>query len=191
MAKNRDKLLVLDTNIFINPETRDFFGKSPTEALLKFLKLASKKRNMRFFMPPSIFEELMYFVEKDKIHSKLLLVIEKKPPKKYELMVPAFLLYELMEDIRKRVNKGLRLAEKAVRNVENQDLKDEVIANFRKNYRSALREGIIDSKEDVDLILLAKELNATLISTDRGVITWAEKLGIEWLDTSHIKELVS
>jgi len=191
MVEDRDKLLVLDTNIFINPETRDFFGKSPTEALLKFLKLASKKENMRFFMPPSIFEELMNFVEKDKIHSKLLLVIEKKPPKKYELMVPAFLLYELMEDIRKRVNKGLRLAEKAVRNVENQDLKDEVIANFRKNYRSALREGIIDSKEDVDLILLAKELNATLISTDRGVITWAEKLGIEWLDTSHIKELVS
>lgn len=186
----REKL-VIDTNIFINPDIRNHFGNSPDEAFKNFLKLVSKKDNIDIYMPPSIFEELMNFVDKNKIETKLLILIQQKPPKKYELKVPAFLLYELIEDIRNRVNKGLRLAEKAVRNSpENKD-SDDIIANLRKNYRSALREGIIDSKEDTDLILLAKELDAKLISTDLGVLTWAKKLGINCIDASHLKEILT
>jgi predicted DNA-binding protein (UPF0278 family) len=51
-----------------------------------------------------------------------------------------------------------------------------------------LREGIIDSKEDVDLILLAKELDALLVTVDHGAITWAEKLGIRWLLPAKFKD---
>jgi len=190
MVKNIKKL-ILDTNIFINPETRNLFGNTPTEAFEEFLKLALVKKDTQFLMPPSIFEELMGFIDKDKIKTKLLLTIQQKSPKKHELQVPSFLLYELMDDIRKRVNKGLRLAEKAVKNVKDEKEADEVIASFRKSYRTALREGIIDSKEDVDLILLAKELDAILVSADQGVITWADKLGIKWLDPSHLKETIT
>lgn len=186
----KTKSIVLDTNIFINPKVRDLFGKSPTKALREFLKLASKNEVIKFYMPTSIFEELMDFIEKDEIDSKLLLTIQQKSPKKHELRVPAFLLYELMKDIRKRVNKGLRVAETAVRNADQKNA-DETISNLRQKYRAALREGIIDSKEDADLILLAKELNATLISTDKGVINWAEKLGIKWTNATYIKEIIS
>ena len=52
---------------------------------------------------------------------------------------------------------------------------------MRRKYRDALREGILDSKEDVDLLLLAYELDAVLVTADNGAVAWAEKLGITWL----------
>ncbi|VAX34129.1 hypothetical protein MNBD_NITROSPIRAE03-1113 [hydrothermal vent metagenome] len=78
------------------------------------------------------------------------------------------------------MNKGLRVAESAVRGVSSKGEKV-IIQELRRKYREALREGIIDSKEDVDLILLARELDALLVTADQGVIKWAEKLGIKWL----------
>ena len=113
--------------------------------------------------------------------------LNQKSPSKHELTCPAFLLYELIEDIRERINKGLRIAEKAVRTAASQDER-EVIQGMRKSYREALRDGIIDSKEDVDLILLAKELDGLLVTIDHGAITWAEKLGIRWLLPNKFKD---
>ena len=102
---------------------------------------------------------------------------------------PAFLLYELIEDMRERINRGLRVAESAVRGVAKKGER-EAIQELRKKYREALREGIIDSKEDVDLILLAKELGAILVTADQGVIKWAEKLGIRWLFPEKFREFL-
>jgi hypothetical protein len=138
-------------------------------------------------MPTSIFSELTNFVSLEKIPGELLSVLYQKSPSKHELTCPAIFLYELIEDIRERVNKGLRIAEKAVRSASKEDER-QIIHNMRKNYREALRDGIIDSKEDVDLILLAKELNAILVTVDHGAITWAEKLGIRWLFPTKFKE---
>jgi len=179
--------IVLDTSLFVNPEVRTDFGKTPTEAIETFLSLAVQIPTHEFYMPSSIFKELLNFVDADKISGDLLTVLRQKPPSRHELTCPAFLLYELIEDIRERVNKGLRVAEKAVRNVTKRDEK-EMIQNLRRNYREALREGIIDSKEDVDLILLAKELDALLITVDNGIIKWAEKLGIRWLLPNRFKD---
>src|SRR5208282_5820348 len=170
LKKNRRRLkkVVLDTSLFVNPDVRASLGATPIEALETFLCLAAQIGNIEFYMPPSIFDELLHFVERDKIPGDLLVILHQKPPKKHELKCPAFLLYELIEDIRERVNKGLRLAEKAVRSAE---LKkpDEIVQDLRKKYREALREGIIDSKEDVDLMLLAMELDALLITADQGL----------------------
>jgi hypothetical protein len=179
--------VVLDTSLFVNPDVRTSLGSNPTEALETFLFLAAQIHVLEFYMPPSIFEELLHFVEKDKIPADLLLILHQKPPKKHELKTPAFLLYELIEDIRERVNKGLRVAEKAVRSAESKKT-DEVIQDMRRKYREALREGIIDSKEDVDLLLLAMELDALLITADQGLVKWAEKLGIRWLFPEKFKE---
>jgi hypothetical protein len=174
------KKIVLDTSLFVNPDVRTDLGKTPTEALETFLALAAQIHTIEFYMPPSIFEELLHFVERDRIPGELLVNLCQKPPKKHTLTCPAFLLYELIEDIRERVNKGLRLAEKAVRSAEHKKA-EEMIPDLRKKYREALREGIIDSKEDVDLLLLAMELDALIITADQGLIKWAEKLGIAWL----------
>jgi len=179
-AELRKEMVVLDTSLFVNPEVRRDFGDTPTEAVEGFLFLALQIPTLEFYMPSSIFKELLSFIELDKIPEDLLTVLHQKSPRKHELSCPAFLLYELIEEIRERVNKGLRIAEKAIRSLQKVDEK-EVVQNLRRNYRDALREGIIDSGEDVDLILLAKELNALLVTADNGVIKWAEKLGIRWL----------
>ncbi len=179
--------VVLDTSLFVNPEVRIDFGKTPTEAIESFLSLAIQIPILEFYMPPSIFKELFNFIDENKVSGDLLTIIRQKPPKRHELSCPAFLLYELIEDVRERVNKGLRVAEKAVRDISKGGEK-EVIQSLRRNYREALREGIIDSKEDVDLILLAKELDALLITIDHGVIKWAEKLGIRWLLPNRFKD---
>jgi len=182
--------VVLDTSLFVNPDVRKSFGDTTTEALEAFLFLAAQIHVLEFYMPPSVFKELLNFVEKDKIPPDLLLILHQKPPKKHELKCPAFLLYELIEDIRERVNKGLRIAEKAVRGVEKRKI-DEIIQDMRRKYREALREGIIDSKEDVDLLLLAMELDALLITADQGLIKWAEKLGIKWLIPEKFRDFLN
>lgn len=179
--------VVLDTSLFVNPDVRRYFGDTPTEALEGFLFLAAQIPIMEFYMPPSIFKELLHFIDMKKISGDLLVILHQKPPSKYEMSCPAFLLYELIEDIRERINKGLRVAESAVRRVGKKSER-EIIQELRKKYREALREGIIDSKEDVDLILLARELDALLVTADHGVIKWAEKLGIKWLFPEKFRE---
>lgn len=163
------------------------FGRTPTEALENFLSLAQQLPSLDFYMPSSTFKELLNFIDTDKIPDDLFTIIRQKPPSKYALTCPSLFLYELVEEIRERVNKGLRIAEKAVRGVAKTDEK-EIIQGLRRNYREALRDGIIDSKEDIDLILLAKELDALLVSVDNGVILWAEKLGVQWLLPTKMKE---
>lgn len=179
--------IILDTSLFVNPDVRNSLGKSPFEAFETFLILAEQLPSMEFYMPPSAFRELIQFVGKDKIPPSLLLHLYQKPPKKYELKCPAFLLYELIEDMRERINKGLRIAENAIRNAGRIEA-DENVKDLRRKYREALREGIIDSKEDVDILLLAMELDALMITADQGLIKWAEKLGIKWLIPEMFKD---
>ncbi len=185
----KEESFVIDTSIFTNTDVGVAFGKSPTTALKGFLKLISKLERPCFYMPPSIYRELMNFVDVDKIPKDLQVKIFQKPPKKYEMNVPAFLLYELIEDVRRRIDKGLRVAEQAVREVVT-DAETETIMNLRKKYRAALREGIIDSKEDVDLILLAKELDGILVTADVGIMTWADKLGIRFIESRNLRGII-
>jgi RNA ligase partner protein len=177
--------VVLDTSLFVNPDVRASLGPTPTDALDAFLFIAAQLPVLEFYMPPSIFEELMNFVDSEKVPGDLLVYLNQKSPKRHELKIPAFLLYELVEEIRDRVNKGLRVAERAARSDKPAN---ETIQDLRRKYREALREGIIDSREDVDLLLLAMELDALLITADQGVLKWADKLGIRWLLPEKFKE---
>jgi RNA ligase partner protein len=186
----KEECFVIDTSIFTNPDVYITFGRTPTTALKKFLNLIAKLEGPNFYMPPSIYEELMDFVDIDKIPKDLQVRIFQKPPKKYEMNVPAFLLYELIEDVRHRIDKGLRVAEQAVREVIN-DNEPDTITNLRRKYRAALREGIIDSKEDVDLILLARELDGILVTADKGIMTWADKLGIRYVESRNLRGTIN
>lgn len=189
LANSEMTRVVLDTSLFVNPDVRVSLGRTPTEALDNFLEIASQLSGHEFYMPPSVFEELMNFVDREKLSGKLLVHLHQKPPSRYTLTTPAQFLYELIEDMRERVNKGLRFAEQAVR--KNQENTDAVIRDLRKKYREALREGVIDSKEDVDLILLALELDAMLVTADQGALKWAEKLGVRWLFPEKFKEYLT
>ena len=185
----KDHQFVIDTSIFTNPDVYKSFGTSPTGALKKFLVMIGKVEGATFYMPPSIFKEMLNFVEIDKIPVKYQIRICQKAPRRYELTVPAFLLYELIEDVRHRIDKGLRVAEQAVRETTREG-EPETISVLRRKYRVALREGVIDSKEDVDLILLARELNAIVVSADVGIMTWADKLGIRYIESRKLRSII-
>ncbi|MFA6281121.1 MAG: RNA ligase partner protein [Candidatus Omnitrophota bacterium] len=186
--------VIIDTSIFVNPASGIFFGQTPENALNNFLQKLKEKKDIFCHMPPSVYEELMKFIEK-KPAAKDLLLINKKPPASYETPVPSLFLYEFIEEFRARVNKGLRIAEKYARNelkIKPQGLRpdEEMIKRLREEYRVALREGIIDSKEDFDLLLLAKELDAYLATSDNGLVKWAQKLGIPCIGAEELKELL-
>ncbi len=179
---------VIDTSVFTNPDTREIFGNTTQEAFLNFIKLArNARKKIDFYMPPSVYEELLHFVEENELPGDAELVIYIKPPKRFEIMVPGFLLYELIEELRSRIDKGLRVAEEAVRSGEESD---KTISRLRNRYRNAVRSGIIDSKEDVDLILLAMELNGALVTSDQGIAKWAEKLGVRTVNPRALKSII-
>ncbi|MCD6134521.1 MAG: RNA ligase partner protein [Candidatus Omnitrophica bacterium] len=182
----KKEAVVIDTSTFVNPASYKLFAKTPEEAFINIIDLL--KRRAKLYMPPSVMEELANFIDYTKIPPSTLTSVSRKPPRKYEIKLPALFIYELIEEIRARVNKGLRVAEKSVRKTKNLDERD-IIQSLRQEYRLALREGIIDSKEDADLIILAKELKAKLLTCDKGLIKWAHKLGIECLLPQNIKPL--
>jgi len=186
--------IVLDTSIFVNPDSRIFFGKSPHEALNNFLQIIKNKQEIHYYTPPSVYAELMKFMG-GRFSPKETTLIQKKPPSSYTTPLPSLLFYEFIEEMRSRINKGLRIAEKYSQkslkvSAPNKDKEEEIIKSLRQEYRTALREGIIDSKEDFDLVLLAKEIDAHLATSDNGLIKWASKLGITCLSAKELTILI-
>jgi RNA ligase partner protein len=148
--------------------------------------------NAEFFMPLSTYEELQKMLKLDNLAPKFELVVRLRNPKKFALQIPAQFLFEFIKDLRARINKGLRVAEEHVRNAGGKEKESlgEVIRSLREKYREALRQGFLDSKEDVDVILLAYELDAILVSADEGIRNWAKELGIKLINPENFKELL-
>lgn len=182
--------IVLDTSVFTNPDTARQFGPSVGEALQRFLQLAEALAGrLRFYMPPSIFDELATFIDAGALPPRFELLVSLQAPNRYGAQVPGSLLYELIDEIRSRIDRGLRVAEGAVRDAHLQDV-DRTINRLRDKYREALRAGLLDSREDVDLILLAHELGAALVSSDHGVVQWAEKLGVRIVHPEQLRAIL-
>ena len=182
--------IVVDTSIFINPDSLKAFGQDSLSSFSAFIQKA-KEKSIAVYMPPSIFEELTKFLGTNIISDELFSFIIKKPPKKYEIFIPSLFLYEFVEEARLRINKGLRIAEKYTRyGISDKKSEEDLIKSLRDEYRIALREGIIDSKQDIDLLILAKEIDSPILSSDQGLIKWAERLGIEALILEEVKTIL-
>jgi len=179
---------VLDTSAFTNAVeggdriTIDFIKK-----LTKLVSEARVNLNISCYIPiPTIYDELMLSFKKLKVKPELITEIDtwfiKKTPNRYEVKIPAQIFYDYITDIRERINKGLRVSEEAVKVAIKEDDHGPVINSLRDKYRSALREGILDSKEDLDVLLLAKEMDATVVSADEGIRKWAERIGLKYIE---------
>ncbi len=186
--------IVMDTSVFTNPQTMQFFGDSPTTAFVHFLDLVRKAADrVEVYMPPSVYEELLHFVDEKELPTDTELLIRLKSPRRFQLSVPGFFVYELIEEIRARIDRGLRVAEEMVKGQATQGEEanlGETIHRLRNRYRTALREGILDSREDVDLILLALELDGAIVTSDQGVARWAEKLGIRLIHPRALRSVL-
>ena len=189
---------VLDTSVFLTDEIRrdDEDLAAALARLLDLIAEAKLQLNISCYIPPSVYEELTAMLDDRDVptetRSKLNTWLIKKNPDRYGVMIPAELVYEYIDEMADRVNRGLRVSEKAVRKAEesrNEEEDDDdgitavdrVISDLREEYRSTLRRGVLDSREDFDLLILARELDAGVVTEDTGIINWAEDFGLRYL----------
>lgn len=189
---------VLDTNLFFNMEPGLGIGKKTDEVIRKVVLAIKKLKNKAiFYMSPSIVKELKSFFKNEEISilKNLLSEVVVKSPDISKIAFPADVFYKLIQDIRERSYKGLITAEdeliKAITSLNGIKFKDKqeeqtkigsFIKNLRERYRKNTRLGFLDSTADLDIILLAKEQNAYLISTDVGVVSLGRIFGVKEMD---------
>ena len=65
-----------------------------------------------------------------------------------------------------------------------------LITGLRERYREAMRRGLIDSKEDAGLFLLACELDGILVSADEGLKKWADKAGVKLINAANLRRIL-
>jgi len=189
---------VLDTSLFLTPEIRE--GDEDVEAacreLLDLIAEAKLVHNISCYMPPSIKTELTEMLADRSVDDEVLTSLDTwvitKAPAHHEVMIPADIVYGFIDEMSDRVDRGLRVSEKAVRKAEESRAEtieehdymtevDKVISDLRDEYRDTLRQGVLDSREDFDLLILAKELDAGVVTEDTGIINWAEDFGLRYM----------
>jgi hypothetical protein len=191
---------VLDTSLFITEGIRRD-EESLEAAVLRLLDLVATARlelNISCYMPPSIHDELATMLRdrevSDEVFSRLDTWVVRKSPDRYGVTIPADIVYDFIDEMSDRVDRGLRVSEEAIREVERLDPEelagdgeeyvtdaDRVLSDMRDKYRRALRRGVLDSREDFDLLVLARELDAGVVTEDRGIISWADAFGLRYV----------
>ncbi|MFP3254644.1 MAG: RNA ligase partner protein [Hydrogenobaculum sp.] len=181
--------VIIDTSIFTNPNIyKSISLGQPIDAIEAFIGLAHKS-SKKIYMPRTVYIELCKVVDLESIKSKFESSIIIKSPNRCSITINALALFDFVEDMRIRINKGLRIAEEFARD-KTQDIQN-TISKLREKYKEALRQGTLDSKEDVDVILLALELNGVILSGDEGINSWADKFGIRTVNPLFIQEFLS
>ncbi|WP_135825311.1 RNA ligase partner protein [Halorussus ruber] len=199
MAENPLKQrFVLDTSLFFTEEIRRD-DEDLQEAVLRLLDLIAEAKlrlNISCYAPPSIYDELTSMLEdrgvSEEVFSKLNTWVIKKHPSRFEVSIPAEIVFEFIDEMSDRVDRGLRVSEEAVREAQELEGKplddqeymtdvDQLISDLRGKYRRALRQGVLDSHEDFDLLILARELDAGVVTEDMGIINWSEDFGLRYL----------
>jgi len=49
---------------------------------------------------------------------------------------------------------------------------------------------MVDSREDLEILLLAYELGATVVTSDEGMIEMANKIGVQWIEAERFGALL-
>lgn len=200
-ARKRFKeIYVLDTSAVADARLRRFFGVETQEEVVEQLAgLIARARivfGIEVYVAPSVAEEMKKFLSSNGVSEKALQDffswVKVKPPARYTIAIPAPVLHEYVEEVRRRIMKGLRVAEDLVRKAYREASKSQeergeegmgrLIHELREKYREATRHGVVDSVEDLDTILLAVELNALLVTNDEGIRRFAESLGVRVID---------
>jgi RNA ligase partner protein len=200
---------VLDTSLFVTEGIRED-EESLEAAVLRLLDLVATARlelNISCYVPPSIHDELVTMLRDrevaEELFSRLDTWVIRKSPDRYGVTIPAGIVYDFIDEMSDRVDRGLRISEEALREVERIDPEDagagdgdgdgddgrgeymteadRVLSNMREKYRGALRQGVLDSREDFDLLVLARELDAGVVTEDRGIVSWADEFGLRYV----------
>jgi RNA ligase partner protein len=197
---------ILDTNLFFNMEI-DFGFEKKTEAvvvgLTKLIKKSKKRNKAEFYLPPRVIDEfLSFFTDKNQLFIKdFLSIVTVKSPNYERILLPSDIFLRLVSDVRQRAYRGATIAEEEMINVarlmigkqpkEKKDFEIEIgeaVRRFRERYRHATRFGFLDSAADLDLIILAKEADGFLVSSDEGVVNWGRVFGVKEIGPSLLRK---
>ena len=211
LAKQR---FVLDTTAFTDTQLRDDYGEGnlsqTVDVLMDLIAKSRIKLNISCHMPPITYKEFKDYIARyecpDETMVKAETWIVKKTPNRYDTKIPSEIFYEYVQDMRERMNKGMRISESSIWeasvesmvNMSHGENKADIEANvlgkaitdFRKRYRAALRKGTLDSAPDLDVLLLAKELGAGVVAADEGIKVWAERLGLRFLSAKSFPKMM-
>jgi RNA ligase partner protein len=181
---------VLDTSLFLSPAIREE-GEALAPAVDRLLDSVAEARlqlHISCYMPPAVHAELARILADrgvpEETVQKLNTWVIRKHPARHEVMIPAELVHGFVREMSDRVDKGLRVSEEAVRKAHDANDEgevDRVVSDLRTEYRDTLRRGVLDSQEDFDLLVLARELDAGVVTEDTGIIDWAGDFGLRYL----------
>jgi len=156
---------VLDTSLFITEEIRRDDDESLEDAVVRLLDLVATARlelNISCYVPPAIHDELATMLRDrdidEAVFSRLDTWVVRKSPDRYGVTIPANIVYNFIDEMSDRVDRGLRVSEKAIREVEQLDPEalaggsnaddgreeymtdaDRILSDMRDKYRRALR----------------------------------------------------
>lgn len=210
---------VLDTSALTDTSTRESGGfNTLCEGISGILDIIADARlsfEISCYVPfPSVYNELRDFARNNGCDEAVIAKIDtwlvKKTPDRYEVKIPSKIFYEYVDYMRSRINKGMTVAEDAIweaateclfitskaqdkMNIEaeiERDVIGSIVGKFRDKYRTALRYGILDSAPDIDVLLLAKELDAAVVASDMGVQRWAEQLGLRFVEAKAFPAII-
>lgn len=187
---------IFDTNFFFNLEIKSDFGDNPKEIFVLVSQYAHKLRASGLaecYVPPRILDEIETFIDlrQDYIQN-FLAEVTVKAPDKSKVQLNTDVVYSLVQEIRDRSYRGLQVAEeemgiavKAMQGTNSDTSRPEYqkkigehIKKLRDRYRNATRVKFLDSVADLDVIVLAKELDGAVVSADEGVLLWSRACGV-------------
>jgi len=197
-------IFCIDTNIFFSFQKGVNLGESSAE-VAKNLILSTQSGQIHYFMPPKIVDELLHLVDPGSMNtvSELLTHVTVQSPTTHNQVVGVQILYEFVDECRRRTQQGLHIADDVVvqtassylqknemTKVDFQKSLQPIKENLRLRYRNATRTGFIDSLADLDILFLCKEKDAFLISADEGVVLWGRKFGVKEMGLSVFGETI-
>ncbi|MFV8834903.1 RNA ligase partner protein [Aquisalimonas sp.] len=182
---------VLDTSVFTNPHVSAQFGETPVQVLETFLALA-RRCPAEFYMPLSVYEEFRTIRElDDALAGDVETEIWVRSPQRFSLTIPSDVLYEFIDEVRTRIDRGLRIAEEHTKRAgASVDMDPELITHLRERFREAMRKGLVDSREDVDAVLLAMELDAELATADEGMRKMGNRMGVKLVTAAYLRRVM-
>ena len=198
MATAEDRLMtfVLDTSFFTDPRLRGLTGsdslRGVVEGLSRLLGAYRVEAGPLFYTTPSVYRETRRFLLSNGVPPETLEGLEVwlvvKSPDRHGLRIPGAVMVEYVEELRRRLDKALRISEEAARRAAEggRESLPEVVRYLRERFREGVRKGIVDSPEDVELVLLGLELKAVVVSNDEGIERLAHSLGLITLNPPQL-----
>ncbi|MGQ4833706.1 MAG: RNA ligase partner protein [Candidatus Asgardarchaeia archaeon] len=200
---------VLDTSSITDARLREKFKvkelREVLERIIEIISEANMVLGFEFYTTPTLFKELRTFLLSNGCNeeqlNKLATWIIVRTPSIHEIRIPSKVMADYVKDMRRRIDKGLRVAEEAIKKAvetskknstgDTNEIVGPIIRDLREKYRTALRKGIIDSSIDFDLVILAHELKATLVTSDEGIGNLCDSLGIHHINAIEFVNLVN